>query len=447
MLKRGKLFWFRPSRNVAAAALVALVASGAASYPVAALGAGSISISPSSLTVCAAAYNSKTFTASHGSFTQTASSANTAVATVTPPGGPNGSVTYTVTGHSTGTTSINVSDTQGATGSASVNVDGPISVSPATLSFNGTTLAQTITVSDPGPAVLVSASSSDTTVATVVTASATTSANTASFNVTPVNGSKNGAAPATATITFTDAAGCAQRTVSVTVTPGALTTSPTSLTFSGSTTAQTFTASESDYTGPLSALSNNANIATVSGSGSGPGPVSFSVTPTGTAFGSTAITVSDNHSGTSTVGVLVTGGTIVIDSATTTASFGVGTNNSNAHFPATPVHVTGSLQTTSNGSGQIAVISPASLPGAQGSIPISDLTYNCTANSGTGINQGATFLTGYLQLVSGQAPNCATFPKNQLSSLDFFINLFLDDRALPADTYSSGGFQAVLSAT
>jgi hypothetical protein len=365
------------------------------------------------------------------------------VATVSPNKAPSGS-TFTVHGVGPGSAVINLSKGSD-TGSQQVRVNGPIGVSPATLSFNGTSAAQNITVTDPGPNIAVTASSSDTTVATV-TPSQTTSSNTATFAVTPVNGSKGGVVPATATITFSDAAACTSRTVSVTVTPGALTVSTTSLSFAGTAAAaQPFTASETDYTGLLSAASGNTSVATVTpASGSGPGPVSFSVSPTG--FGTTSIAVTDNHSGSRSVSVLVSGGSIAI-AGSTTAAF-TASDNTNAHLAASPIQVSGSLQTTATGSAQLAVMSPANITGTHGgSLLIAYLTYNCTAN-GSGNDQGGIFATGFLQLIaSTQASSCVTFPSNQFASLDVNVNLFLDDRPIPADTYTGTGFQVVLTAT
>jgi hypothetical protein len=89
--------------------------------------------------------------------------------------------------------------------------------------------------------------------------------------------------------------------------PGVLSTNPTSLDFASQSAApQTFTASESNYTGDISAaVTGNTGVATVSGSGNGPGPVTFTVTPV--AAGSTTITVSDAHGGNVAVQVAVSG--------------------------------------------------------------------------------------------------------------------------------------------
>ena len=426
--------------NVLRSALAAVLV-GVTGAP--AFAAGAITLTPSQVTVCAGGASTKSFNASHGNFTQTATSASPSVATVSPGGGTGGNVNYTVTGHATGSTTINLSDTQGATGIENVNVNGPITAPASPLSIVGTG-AQSVTVNDPGPSIIVSATSSDTTVATVSATASTTSGN-ATFTITPVNGSKAGIVPASTTITFTDAAGCPSQTLTVKVTPGPLTTNVNSLTFGGTLAPQTFTASETDYTGLLSAASGNTALATVApANGNGPGPVTFTVTPTGTTFGSTSVTVTDDHIGSKAVTVLVTGGTIGI-SGSTTATF-TANDNTSARLAASTIHVTGQLQTTSSGTAQIAVSSPATVGGTHGgTLPIAALAYNCTAN-GSGTNQGATFPTGFLQLVSGIGPTCASFPSNQLATLDFFVRLFMDDRSAPADAYSASGFQVILTA-
>lgn len=416
--------------------------------------ADSLIFNPTSLRVCVG--STATFTVMHNGgggtqFTENAASASTSVATVTPAsqttsGANKITPPFTVTGVSANSTQINITDTK-TSGNEPVNVNGPITRSPTSLTFSGTTATQNITVTDPGPSVTINANSSDTTVATV-TASTTTNASThqATLTVTPVNGSKNGFTPATATITITDGASCASQTVSVTVSPGTLTLSPTSLTLAGGGTSKSFTGSETDYTGALNALSNNTQIATVSpATGTGPGPVTFNVSPVGTAFGPTTVTVKDDHNGSQNVNVVVTGGTI--SAGSNTVGF-TSTDNTKAHLAGAPITVTGSLQTTSTGTGQIAVSSPGNITGTHGgTLLIGYLTYNCTGN-GSGNNQGGAFASGFLQLIaSTTATPCVTFPSSQFSNLNFNINLFLDDRALPADNYTGSGFQIVLSAT
>jgi hypothetical protein len=81
---------------------------------------------------------------------------------------------------------------------------------------------------------------------------------------------------------------------------------PTTLNFSSSA-AQTFTVSESGYTGAFSAASSNTNVATVSGpTGS---PSTFTVTPL--AGGTATIAIADTSGQKTTVAVSVTSATFV----------------------------------------------------------------------------------------------------------------------------------------
>jgi hypothetical protein len=82
--------------------------------------------------------------------------------------------------------------------------------------------------------------------------------------------------------------------------------STTTLTF-GSSAAQTFTVSESGYTGAFSAASSNTNIATVSGPAGS--PATFTVTPL--AGGTATITISDTSGQKTTVAVSITSATFV----------------------------------------------------------------------------------------------------------------------------------------
>jgi hypothetical protein len=154
------------------------------------------------------------------------------------------------------------------------------------------------------------------------------------------------------------------------------------------------------------------------------------------------------------VNIVVSGGTISI-SGSSVASFTV-SDNTNQHLAGTPVRVTGSLETTATGGASIFVNSPGDIVGAKnGLLKISYLTYNCTGN-GT-VNQGATFTPGFIQLIANSsAGNCMTFGNSggagQFSTLDFNVNLFLNDLVVPADTYNTSAagnspFTIVLSAT
>jgi hypothetical protein len=345
-----------------------------------------------------------------------------------------------------------------------VTVNGALTiVSPITntLTFNGTSTTQTITVheaSGSGTPLTLNAISSNSAVAAVTPTATTDGSGNATFTVTPL-GSSNGSTAST-TISITDSTTtpngqCSLSPgVTVNVSPGQLTVSPLTLSFNGtSDSAQQLTATEADYTGVLSAASpapSPAGIVSVTPSATsdpgGAGNVVFTVTPTG--IGNTTVKITDNHSGVKSVPVTVAGATIGV-SGSSTASFTVN-DNTNQHLAATPIRITGRLQTTAGGTGaQVYIGAPADITGTNGgTLKISYLSYDCTPN-GAGNNQGGTFSGGFLQLTaSSTASNCLTFPANQFANLDFNVNLFLNDLVVPADSYSStGGFTVYVSQT
>lgn len=417
-----------------------------------AVAAGQITLSPNPLFICVGGTGH--FTGTHGSFTESASGYDPTLIQAPTSSGTN-PTNWTVRGQSgkTGTTTIHVTDTQGAAGDEVVNLNGPMTASQASVTFDGTTGTPTpapITITDTGPSTTITVTSSDSTnsIATISPTTAATNAVTgqAQFTITPV---ASNSSSSSVTFTFKDSSNTScpsqTQTVTATVKPGPLAVSTPSVNISGIGSTTTFTGSERLYSGNINATSGNPAVATVQPtSAPGPGPDTFTVTSKG--FGQTNIAVTDNHSGTQNVAVLVSGASISI-SGSSTATFNA-PDNSNAHLPASAVRVTGAMETTATGNAQIYVSSPSSISGTHGgSIPIARLTYNCTGN-GSGNNQGATFATGFLQLVVGAGPNCMTFPASQFSNLDFNLNLFLDDRSMPADTYTStNGFSVVLSAT
>lgn len=434
--------------------------------------AANVNTMPSSLAVCV--NGTGTFTAMHGSNTINALSGNTAVATVSPASAPSGS-TFTVTGHSVGSTQINLTDTASGTGTEPITVTGPISVTSGnTLTFDGTlsdgsgAASQKFTVSDPTPsgvsatvtATLPSspAIASFSSTSTVLTASQATANGQAQFTVFPVGSSSGNSA--NTSIALKDSSGCTlPNAVSITVIPGTLSLSASSLSFTalGSGNNQVFTAQDYNYTGTLSASSSSTGVATVSPvSTPAPGAaksVTYTVTPVN--FGKSTVTVTGTGPS-QAVSVLVSGGTIGI-SGSKTAAFGTINDNTNQYLPASAIHVTGSVETTANGGANVYVLSPGDIIGSSGDVlKISYLTYSCTSND-TSKNQGGTFSTGFLQLIANTAAaNCLTFGNaggtGQYADLDLNVNLFLDDRTLPADTYSTATgrnnpFQVVLSAT
>lgn len=397
--------------------------------------AANISTNPSSLTLCKGG-GTGTFTATRPNNTIQASSANTSIATVSPASGTSPAL-FTVTAQATtGTTNVNLTDLpNGDSGTEVVNVNGPLSVTPTTMTISS---SSSITVNDPGPNVAITANSSAPGVATV-TANATTSAGSATLTVTPVSAGN-------ATITVNDAAHCTAQTVTVTVTTGSLTVSKANITLNGAGANTTFTASEANYTGPITATSSNTNVVTVSPtSAPGPTPGPYTVTAAGTQFGPATVTVADNHGGSQPISVLVTGGTISA-SGGTSVSFSVH-DNTNAVLPSTSsaISVTGSVQTTSTGSANITVSSPNNYQGSNGgAFNIGYLSYQCTNNNGGGSFQGSM-----LQLVAkGTATPCWSLGANAFANINFNLSLFLDDRAIPADSYNAHpGYSIVLTAS
>jgi hypothetical protein len=99
-------------------------------------------------------------------------------------------------------------------------------------------------------------------------------------------------------------------TATASATPAALTVAPTALAFdaTGSANAQTFVATDANYSGPLTETDTCANVATVTPTtATGPG-ATFTVSPVGA--GSCAITITDNrnYSAVESIGVTLTTG-------------------------------------------------------------------------------------------------------------------------------------------
>ncbi len=317
---------------------------------------GSLAVNPSNLSFTALGpTNSQPFTASEANYSGSiaASSSNLAVAAVSPASGSGPTQTFTVTPVGPGSATIAVSDDHGGTQSVSVTVTPPgaLTVKPASLTFSNTGDGndQTFAASETNYAGPINASTADATVATVTPASGIGPNQT--FIVKPIG-------PGHTTVSVTDNHG-GSASVSITVTvPGALTVNPTSLSFNGtgSSKNQTFTASESNYSGPLSALSSNPVVATVSPStGNGPNQT-FTVTPL--AAGSATIIVTDNHGGSASVNVSVTPPGALTVNPTSLSFSGTGSSN-NKPFVASETNYAGSINAVVTNPA-IATVSPAS---------------------------------------------------------------------------------------
>ena len=320
---------------------------------------GGLIVNPGNLTL-AVGGSTQTFTAGETDYTGQihAKSSNTGQATVSPAEqkGP-GPDTFTVTAVSAGNPTIAVSDDNSNVEFVDLTVTGPLTVGPpSSLTFNGTTAPQTLSVSDPNYFGSIGASSSDTSVATVDSPVAGPNA---TFTVTPVTSG-------TATITFTDA-NLASATASITVNPGPLKLSATSESLNGAGANAQFTASEVLYNGPIGAASENTGVVTVApSSGSGPGPVTFTLTAVGP--GSTNVDITDNHSGLQQVAVTVTEAPVLAPPAVTLTDVG---------SPGTSVSIsepgyTGAFSVVNNncGSGGIANIGTPSGNGPSASVSV-----------------------------------------------------------------------------
>lgn len=114
------------------------------------------------------------------------------------------------------------------------------------------------------------------------------------------------------------------------------------------------------------------------------------------------------------------------------------------------------LRSTAGSGGAAAIFftAPANVGGAVAgnSIPIGAFTYTCTGsyveNTGLSGAQTTTSVNTSSAAVASGSNNCVTFTGgHSVASSSISLNLFLDDRFVPADTYSSSGFAVTVSAT
>jgi hypothetical protein len=113
------------------------------------------------------------------------------------------------------------------------------------------------------------------------------------------------------------------------------------------------------------------------------------------------------------------------------------------------VTVTGSIATSSTGgSGSISIQTPADLVGTANSsdvLPISSLSVTCSGSGNTGTNAAPTYATQQALAASGSTA-CATWGAGANVNVNVSLAMFLDDRTVPVDTYTSSGFAVVASA-
>jgi hypothetical protein len=344
---------------------------------------GALTVNPPSLTFTVGGAG-QSFDASEADYTGliSAASSNTSRATVSPASGSGPLVHFTVApAASSGVdTTIGVSDTHGGLTFVDITITGPLTPTPSGLTFAGTTAPQTVNVSDPNYSGTISASSTNAGVATVNSSSTGPSG---SFSVTPVS-------MGSATINFSDVNGGAT-SVDVTVNAGPLDVSTNSVTIKSAGGSAPFTASENDYTGLISASSDNTSIATVSpASGSGPGPASFTITAGSTA-GSTTVHVTDDHGGSTPISVLVILPPTVAPSSLSFSD--IGASNAQTVTATEPGYsgafgfagdtCTGSgiASLSSAGSGPSSTITVTPLAGGTCSFSVQDIADNLTSNA------------------------------------------------------------------
>lgn len=348
---------------------------------------GSLQLVPGSLTFGdVGAASAQHFAIDEANFTGTFSvdaSACTGIASIDagPFTGPSASVT--VTPQNSGACSISVSDSHGGSAPESVTVGpfGAIVPSSASLTFSdiGSAANQSFTVSESGysGAFTIDASACAG-VATVSPASGTSST---SFVVTPV------AASGPCNLHVSDDHGSTTANVSVTVGPfGSLAPSTASLQFNdvGPTITQTFTVSESGYTGSLtlneSACAGVASVNPTSGSTS----TTFTVTSVG-AGGPCSLSISDDHgSPNATVSVTVGPFGPVSPSPGSVSLTVAGANGS---FTVSETGYAGTFTADASSCGSAASVSPAS--GTTFTVSPGTTAGNCAISVSDDHGQGA----------------------------------------------------------
>lgn len=128
------------------------------------------------------------------------------------------------------------------------------------------------------------------------------------------------------------------------------------------------------------------------------------------------------------------------------------TDNSTQYLPSDggAITITGSIATSSvSGAGSVSVTAPANLTGTTTTtdiLPISALSLTCSGTGNTGTNAAPTYKTQQA-LQASATTACATWGAGTSANLNFSLAMFLDDRSIPVDSYTSSGFAVVASAT
>ncbi|MDQ2818562.1 MAG: hypothetical protein M3T49_10215 [Candidatus Eremiobacteraeota bacterium] len=250
---------------------------------------GALSVNPGSLVFDGAGAGAQTFDASEANYTGPifANGCN-GVATVSPRTGNGQSQRFTVTPTAAGTCTITVTDNHGGVQTVSVTIYGPLTVNPASLTFNAIGEQQPLSASE---AFYTGGFTVD---AAACAGIATVSGSSPSFTVTAVG---SGSCDLTVRDNHNGS-----RAVHVTVlAPGPLSVNPNPIAFTdvGPSNAADVTVSESHYVGAFSVTNNTCSaIATIGSPSSGGPTATISVTPLSTPSGGTCtFDVADDHGG------------------------------------------------------------------------------------------------------------------------------------------------------
>jgi len=312
------------------------------------------------------------------------------------------------------------------------------SSSTIALSQAGTTTSATVTISESG-----------------YTGSFTSSGCSGIATVTPQTASGGsqvftiaaGTSTGSCSLTFTDT-NAQSVIVTVTVT-GALMASPTTLSFvSGTTTPKTFTATETGYTGTLTASSSCGSIATVSPATATGSPATFTVTPGAT--GTCSITVRDSLGNTTVVTATVASPLSFSPASVTLPTDG----NVSSPFTVYELGFTGSFTFYQPGSTcgvNIASVSPNSASGPSAQFTVSRIyTSSGTCTIEIVDSQGQSIIVPVtapaLQPLSA-TPATVTMPTNGTTTATFTINESGYIAAFTPTTNTCGTFVTVSGGT
>ena len=369
---------------------------------------GLLKVNPGSLTLTVGATSNNTFTASENNYSGpiNAQSSDGSLASVAPASGSGpGPVTFTVSALAAGNPNINVTDNHSGSTSVSLDITGPLSTNPTSLSFVGTTGAQPFTAMDPNFSGVITATSNNTNVATVACASPPCIGPNAMFNVTPVGQGNT-------SISLSDPNG-GGTSISISVSTGGLVLNPTSLAVRINGT-QTFTASEANLSGQFFAASSDKTLATVAPA-QGPGPGPFTFTVTGVTAGNPSIAVHSSDQPDQFVTVAVTG---PLKPTPTSLTFD-GSSTASQPFTANDPNNSSAIDATVQNP-SLASVSPASGVGFSVMYSVTPILAGSTTvhlidGQGATSSVDVTIVTGPLQV----APASLTFNSPSAASQTF----------------------------